>query len=317
MRKLSFLTLAAAATLCLASCEPEVFSMLIDVRQPSKSGINLAGKTMSVVYMDDLSGRDTVFNAMVAEGFAKALEEDYFGGEEAVNIYRMEKDMAGVYSSKDTLVNVAVRSGDDVVFLFDSPSFGDLTISEKSSVANASEPNLRKVTVKAPFKLDMYVYNTMGKDTVNTYRGSSSVNQQVLCKDEDTSEDVADALWASLGQMGETTGKRAADKFVSTWESESFYFYFYDYNDAWMKGVRAAYEYRWHDAIDAWMELLDSKNMARRAAAEYDIAQAFFLLGDYEMAQKWLDQSNKECRLPLNAQLQRNIINKKAAQQTK
>lgn len=313
MRKLSFLTLAAAATLCLASCEPEVFSMLIDVRQPSKSGIDLTGKTLSVVYMDDLSGRDTVFNAMIAEGFAKALEADYFGGQEAVNIFRMEKDMAGNYAAKDTLVNAAVRSGDDVIFLFDSPSFSELTISEKSAVTNAAEPGLQRVTVKVPFKLDMYIYNTMGVDTVNTYRGSSTLTQQVVCKQDDTKEDIEDALFASLGKSGESTGKRAADKFVSTWDSEIFYFYYYDYNDQWIKALNAVNEYRWHDAIEVWMEILNTNSLLKRASAEYDIAQAFFLLGDYDMAQKWLDQSNKDSKLPLNAQLQRRIVDKKAA----
>lgn len=310
MRKLSLFVLAVAATLCLASCEPEVFSMLVDMRQPSKSGLDLSGKTVSVVYLDDLSGRDTVFNAMVAEGFSKALEEDYFAGKEAINIYRMEKDMAGDYASKDTLVNAAVRSGDDVIFLFDSPSFGDLSISEKTAVANASEPDLRSVRVTAPFKLNMYVYNTMGEDTVKTYRGSSSIAQQVFCKQNDSAEDVEQALWGSLGQIGENTGKKSAGNFLSTWETESFYFYFYDYNDSWVKATQAAFEYRWHDAIDSWMELLDTKNLTKRAAAEYDIALAFYLLGDLNLSQAWLNRADEDSQLPLAPVLRRRIVNK-------
>ena len=311
MRKLSILTLAAAAVLAFASCEPQVFSMFIEMRKPSKSGLDLAGKTMSVVYMDDLSGRDTVFNAMVAQGFAQALEDDYFGGNEAVNVYRMEKDMAGNYASKDTLVNLVMQTGDDVVFLFDSPEFGKVTLGEKSKVANAEDSETMMLRASAPFKLNMYAYNTMGADTVRVFKGSSDFTQVVFCKLEDTDEDIEYSLWQGLGAVGESTGTKSSVNFVSTWEPESFSFYYFESPDAWLVGGQAAYEYKWHEAIDQWLSLLGTKSMVKRAAAEYNIASAFYLLGDYAMAEKWLDQSDTDNPMPLSAGLRKRINSQK------
>ena len=80
MKKLTILATVVAAVAALSSCEPEVFSMLVDMRGVPSSGLDLAGRSISVVYMDDLSGKDTVFNKNIAQGFAKAIEQDYFDG---------------------------------------------------------------------------------------------------------------------------------------------------------------------------------------------------------------------------------------------
>lgn len=311
MKKLSVLALAASACLAFASCEPAVFSMMLDMRKPSKSGIDLSGKTISVVYMDDLSGRDTVFNAMVAEGFAKALENDYFDGNEAINIYRMEKDMAGDYSSRDTLVNAAMMSGDDVIFLFDSPEFSAVDLSDRTEVTNQDDPQRNiMMTAKVPFRMSMYAYNTMGQDTVRVFHGSSTISQPVLCGRDESDEDVRYALWQDLGQAGERTGTRSAANFLSNWEASTHYFYYYEYGDKWMEASDAALECRWHDAIDAWIGLLDTRNLTKRAAAEYDIALAFYLLGDYRMSSAWLEQSLADCNLTLAGILRKELEKK-------
>jgi len=272
--------------------------MMVDMRQPSKSGIDLLGKTMSVVYMDDLSGRDTVFNAMVAEGFAKALEDDYFGGNEAVNIFKMEKDMAGNYAAKDTLVNAAMMSGDDVVFIFDSPEFSEIEIASENEV-------------KVPFKLNLYAYNTLGADTVRVFQGSTTLTQKIVRAPGESDEDVKENIWQNLSDAGLRTGARSAANFISAWETEARYFYFYDYGEKWLKASNAAMDYRWREAIDTWMSLLDTKNMSKRSAAEYDIALAFYMLGDYDLSAAWLDQSDRDCKLALSKYLRADLEKKK------
>lgn len=295
MKKYSLLFAAAAAAFVTA-CGPQAFVMDIELRQPSPSGIELAGKSMSVVYMDGLSGRDTLFTKGVAEGFAKGLESEYFGGEESVNIYRMAKDAGGVYSAKDTLVNLVMDSGDDVVFLVDSPDFGNISLSKRQIVAGKGADSTNLVYATLPFRLNYYVYDSMDKaDTVRIFRGSSSVRQPVFCRADDTDEFLKEKFWheKELFNHGEFVGRKSAASFVSDWKEESFVFLYYD-TAGWTKAATAAYEYRWHDAIEQWMKLLDTGNMEKRSCAEYNIASACYLLGDYELALKWLDQSDSD-----------------------
>lgn len=298
MKKLLYLVAAMAA---LCSCEPSVFNMLVERREPSVSGINLSGKTMSVVYMDDLSGKDTVFNAGFAQGFAQALEEDYFDGKEAVAVYRMEKDMAGNYADRDTLVGLAVESADDVVFLADSPEFGKISLGSRSGAT---------VMAQAPFQLRLYAYDTMElSDSVRVFAGSSKVGQNLSIGEDADEEQIEEKFYASLYDAGSSTGKAAAKKFLSNWSEEQFYFYYYD-SYSWDKASVAAYDYRWREAIDLWMALLENQNPLKRAALEYNIATAFYLLGDNELSAKWLDLSDKDNEMPLSSVLRRKLSKK-------
>ena len=55
----SLACIAATATCVLTSCDPQAFSMNIEMRYPSKSGIDLTGKSVAVVYLEDGAGKDT------------------------------------------------------------------------------------------------------------------------------------------------------------------------------------------------------------------------------------------------------------------
>ena len=53
------------SALALAACSPQTLTMSVDMRHPSKSGIDLSRKTISIVYMDD-GAVDTTFSNGVA-----------------------------------------------------------------------------------------------------------------------------------------------------------------------------------------------------------------------------------------------------------
>lgn len=74
MKRFSLACIAATATCVLTSCDPQAFSMNIEMRYPSKSGINLTGKSVAVVYLEDGAGKDSVFSRNMADSFAASLE---------------------------------------------------------------------------------------------------------------------------------------------------------------------------------------------------------------------------------------------------
>lgn len=307
MKHSSFLAASVAAALSLCSCQPEVVSMLVDMRKAPSLGIDINGKTVSVVYLDDLSGKDTVFNASVAKGFARALEEEYFGGGEAVAIYRMEKDMAGDYASRDSLVRMALDSGDDVVFAFDSPVYKGIVLESRRALAQNGD-SLDFVKAKLPFRLSLYAYDTLDpSDTVRTFSGSSSVTKEMVCPRTDTEEDILWKLSGELGEAGEKTGTRSAAGFLSGWTSKQVSFYNMPFPEDWVMATSCAFQCKWTKAIDLWTGMLDTGNLLRRAALEYNIANAMFLMGDRELAARWCDLSLKHANLPLALELRKRL----------
>ncbi|MBQ4286331.1 MAG: hypothetical protein II720_07680, partial [Bacteroidales bacterium] len=96
-----------------------------------------------------------------------------------------------------------------------------------------------------------------------------------------------------------------------TWKTEQYGFYYYENPTAWITAAQAAYDYRWHEAIKTWMTLLDTKNMEKRSYAEYNIATACYLMGDYPLAEKWLDRSAKDYSHSLISVLRKRINSRK------
>ena len=144
----------------LASCGPLSYTVGVELRQPSRSGLELSGKTLSVAYLDDGNPLDSTFIASVSEGFAQRLESEYFGGEPLIQIFNIDKVPGADYSSRDSVINVLMDTGTDVVFVFDSPVLGDVSLSAPQKVET---PVVRDssylVEASIPYSLRLYVYD--------------------------------------------------------------------------------------------------------------------------------------------------------------
>lgn len=258
------LLLSLCMGLGLVSCGPTYFSMGVDLRSPAKSGIALSGKNLSVSYIAEEG--DSLFLQSVAEGFATALEKDYFGGEPRIGIYRIDNPEGADYTCRDSMFNLLMDTGVDVAFLFKLQSVEK----PEDSVSNI------------PFGIGLYVYDGMNKsDSVQTFEGKSSLNQAV-----------------DISEQGLEVGRRSASSFVSSWTNKRFTFYYYDSNYKWSEAASLAADYKFREAMDIWMSLLDTGNLLRRSCAEFNIAAVCCISGDAELAKEWLDRSDADYRLP-------------------
>ncbi|MBR1406968.1 MAG: hypothetical protein IJ578_08580 [Bacteroidales bacterium] len=310
--KRSSILAAIALTLSLGACSPQTFTMNLETRLPSLSGFDLGGKSLSVVYLEE-AGKDTVFAKNLATGFAEALEKDYFGGRQAVGVYRMEKKSGADYASRDTLLNLVMDSGDDVIFLFDAPAFQDAVLGEQKTSSLQSPDSSRFVVASIPYSLRMYAYDSMNKaDTVRTFVGNGTFNQVIFGSEKTTDAQYRRHLWdntTNTAVQAADAGNRSAAKFKSVWKEEMFTFFYYD-SAVWTDAAESAYVFKWNTAVDKWMSLLNTKNYEKRAYAEYNLAVACFLMGDVELASRWLDQSDKDGKVYLSDNLRRKIAAK-------
>ncbi|MDT3366351.1 MAG: DUF6340 family protein [Bacteroidota bacterium] len=239
MKRIILLT--ALAGLLLTACGPQTYTKYMHVRQPSRSGMDLSKRTMSVVYLSDKDSLTEIASAKQANFLAANLEKDYFGGEEKVALYRLEKDPKGDYSQRDTLIRMVVGTGDDVVFLVDTPEQGH----------------------QAAY--NVYVLDSMsGSDEVKKFAGEN----------------------------------RIGDEFSPEWVLVNFDVLYFEAASRWDKATDYVEMDQWEDAMKVWMEIAsDSRNNLRRAAACYNTAIASWLLGEKELAIKWLDRADASYKL--------------------
>ena len=288
MKKLSWILVAALA---LAACSPQVYPLHLEVRQPSDAGLTLAGKTASIVYMDGTNSVDSLFDRHAASALASALEADYFGGEEVIGLSRIATpDSIGV----DLMHSLVMETGGDVIFLLSSalgePSLGKMTESKLQSVDSAFV-----CPASVPVSTNLYVYDSMGSDEVRKYKGSAVLNPAVYSNGMLTQDALKDLTLRSLLPEAEEVGLRISRRFQSNWSTESFSFYYFDdfSSENWFTPLQDAADGKFAKAIQGWEPLVKDGSLVKRACACFNMAQAFYLLGDYVIASRWLDEADK------------------------
>lgn len=296
-----------AAFLCMA-CSPATFNITLDMRAPSKTGLSLGGKNISVSYLAGAGKRDSLFASGIAEGFAGAIEEDYFGGNEVIDIYKVSREPVADYSRKDAMIGLLVEQGSDAAFLFEVLSMGDISVSSAQKTASpASADSSHYAVASAPFAIRLYVYDAMNPaDTVLIYNASSRAEATVRTNGRESSAVLHAKAEKAMADAGETIGRRSADIFLSTWEKTDFPIYYFE-SDEWFSAAKYASEYKWTEAMDKWISMLGTKNLLKKACLEYNLAAVNCILGYKDIALQWLDRSDSDYGLPESPALRRRI----------
>lgn len=296
------------ASVLLYACGPSRHAVHVEMRHPSKSGVDLAGKTLSVVYLEnDNLLSDNMLEGMT-DGFAYSLEQDYATGEGSVKIYRLPQKDGAVYSSKDSLINLLMETGSDVVFLFDTLQTGTLDIGGKTRVAvPASVDSSYLSTGSLPFSVRMYCYDSMDKrDKVHSFSGTSTAAPHAYSDGRENNAVLLTKAVASLPEVGFEAGRILAESFVSQWKHEQYSVVYFD-GQKWYDALDYVNQYYWKEAMDIWIGLLDTNDLLKRSCAAYNIALSCYMLGDYDLALKWLDRSDKDNKIPVSDALRKRI----------
>ena len=270
---------AAAAALSLTSCMPQAYTMYLQMRQPSDSGIDMDGKNMAIVYLEDGSSRDSLFNNCLADGLAKGLEKEYFDGEMAVDVCSI---ITGEdYSSKDSLVRLALDMDADVLFVIDRPEFTQTQSADKLQS-----------------RVILHAYDTMGKDEVKTLNATTNV--------------PSDITSTSFAKGAAKMGSAFSAKFINGWKEDSFTIVYYD-TEKWLNALSYADSLEWDKAAEIWLELAQTAaNPNVRSCAAYDMALACFMNREYDLSMEWLAESDRLAPISdLTPALRRKIVNMK------
>lgn len=299
--------MSLTAALMLVSCGPSKHAVHVEMRHPSKTGVSLAGKNVAVVYLEGDNAVSSEFCESMADGFAYTLEQDYGPGTQ-MSIFRMRSLEGADYSKKDSLFNILMDTGTDVVFLFDTVRFGTMTVGGPSRVSYPSSPDSSFVSNgNIPYTMKLYCYDGMNKeDRVQAFGGTAMARPEVYSSGKDDTTVATSKAWKALGIEGWDAGVKIADSFKSQWKHEQYSIVYYE-GEKWYAALEKAEQYDWKGAIDIWMDLLSTNDLMKRACAEYNISVACYMLGDYALAIEWLDLSDKENKLPLSDALRKRI----------
>ena len=308
MKRLSASLLVCVFMSAVLSCGPSQFAVHVEMRHPSKSGLDLCAKTMAVVYTEDEETLPTEFTSMLADGFAYSLEQEYGQPEGSVGIYSLPYNSSARYSAKDSLINILLDVGSDVVFLFDPAELGGLSTGATTRVPSAHSVDSSYVNEgRLPFSVKLYAYDSMNKeDKVFVFTGSSTVSPRVYSDGKDSREEIVSKFTGAICDEAWKAGKVVSESFASEWKHEQYSLLYFE-SDPWYKALILADRYEWKAAADIWMSLLSSRDIMKKACAEYNIAVSCYMLGDIPLAKKWLDLADSHNKVYLSDGLRKRI----------
>lgn len=303
-------TLIAISAVCLtlASCAPMKHAVHVEMRHPSRSGVDLAGKDISVVYLETDNTVANTFSEGMADGFAYTLEQDYGTGEGSVGIYRMRMSENGNYASRDSLFNILMDTGADVVFLFDTVRLGTIVIGGSTRVASPSSQDSSYVSrATMPYTMKLFCFDAMDqKEEVKAFGGTSVARPDIYSDGKRTSGELMKTAMKNIDSDGWNAGVLVADSFKSQWKHEQYSIVYYE-TEKWYDALVKAEQYDWKGAMEIWLGLLDTGDLMKRACAEFNISVACYMLGDYHLASEWLDRSNEDNKLPISDAMRKRI----------
>jgi len=298
--------LVLAALLLAAACSPQIYTLHLDVRQPSPSGLDLAGKSIAVVYMDSAFPADSLLDHTLASSLGGELGRDYFGNPDAVSLFHIPQADSVSLTLMRSLV---MDTGEDVVFLLDSHLDEPVTESNRENPGAHGVDSAFVCSFQIPLNTALYLYDSMGEDQLRRFGGSSVLRTAVFNNGIVPEENLKDLALTQAAGESDPMGLRIASRFVSNWKTEGFSFYYFeDYNsDRWEEGLEKLAGGQFAAAVDTWASFLKGNSAIQKACAAYNIGMAFYMMGDMEMATRWLDSAEKWENVTLASGLRKRI----------
>lgn len=254
-----------AALAC--ACTPQTFTMVVEQKKLSEVGIDLSGKSVSVVYLESGDARGDDFAGSFADGLAQGIEADFYDGERSIVVFSTPRDASGNYAAKDSLVRFIMETESDVVFLVDNPQ------------GNNSKT---------------YVYDSMNQ------------NDKVIRLEGDVRSVLAEKNDDMFKSSAQHCGLQLAKLFELEWILQPISVIYYD-SVRWVEAADYANDFQWQEAMKIWLELVKTDKLERASCAQYNLAVGCYMLGRYQLAKDWLELSNKTCPLSISRSLMEKI----------
>lgn len=308
MKRFARLVLTVGCLSILASCSPSIYTMPVQMRQPSDSGADLCGKSIAIAYVAG-ERTDSLFNASLSEGLALSLESEYFGGEQVIPIYTMPETGKSLYYARDTLRSLVMDTGRDFIFLLDKTEFGALDCGIPQPTGLEAPDSLYKISATLPLTLHLYTYDSFdARDTVMVYSAATSPKLWFYGNAEESEEELLSKTKASVTASAQNIGAKLGASFEMNWKTENFSLYFYE-TEKWLDALSFAYAFNWQKAIDIWTGFVGGGPL-KQACAAYDIATACYMLQQYDLALSWLDICDASASLTHSATLRKRVVSK-------
>ena len=284
------LTIVISVLLLAVACSPIPYYIAVDVKNNPKYDIDITGRNIAIVTVNDLGDRDSALVSEVGMGIAEKIESDKNLEKGTVPVFSVVSPYTKI-EEPGTLDMIAVQTSTDLIIAIDSLKVGEYDISDADKdnkvYSNGTFYNSTSVILPVKFKLSVYDFNSLSfvmKECVD-----DSLLWTMLSSEGPTTVVKATAKANStLPRVFKEMGNDFASRFSGQWDSEERMVVSYD-NEKWNRAYSLAANFKWYEAMNIWLELVQSSDPVKSACAAYNVAVASEMLEQYDIALEWLD----------------------------
>ena len=264
--------------IALGSCAPMPYYFNVDIRNQSELDYNINGKKVALFSVMPKGDKDSISATAIAIGAAKKIEEDNGYTKGTIPVYSLFSEETDL-SSYASIFKIAQGTSSDVLLFVK-----DLKLSSFS----VESPSLTGQLVILPFDAKYYIFD---KNKIKAIYNSEPTDSLIWSIISDAPVGVSLAInkaKTTLNKMFIDVGAEFASQVSTQWIPQERMLVLFD-SSKWMKARDLAMDFKWEEAMDIWMAEVKSSDVRKSAAAAYNIALACDILGDYDIADKWLD----------------------------
>lgn len=308
LKKINGISLAFIAIMWLvtgAGCAPQARYFNVDMREPSYIGLPLENRPVAVFSISPQSKSDSARMGNVAVGLAEKLEEDRSLSSGEVAVYSIPKvEFSGFGAATDTayISNLMLNSGAHVLVFVDNLRFAQYGVQK-----NPVNSNYDNVNIIIPYSVELNVYDAMADSLLFSKMERDSIYMQAISSVVEQDR-LGGVIADYLPQISHKIGIKLGGYLSQQWITCERMLISYEGEPAWETPYMLAQEFKWNDAVQAWMSLAGSNNPKRAAFAAYNVAVGCEMLEHFDLALRWIDFSLDKYRFHEAIELKQHIV---------
>ena len=146
--------------------------------------------------------------------------------------------------------------------------------------------------VYVPYSAKMDVYDAIADSVVFKATLKDTVYMSIIS--QVSSKDYSAIVEKQLPEVAKVVGESMGTLISEQWRTQERMLVNYPGNSNWERGVHLANDFKWKEAIEVWMPLVDNGNSRISAYAAYNVAVCCEMLGLYPLALQWAELSVKK-----------------------
>ncbi|MBR6465333.1 MAG: hypothetical protein IKS82_02740 [Bacteroidales bacterium] len=270
--------------LVLAGCgTPQAMLFNVDVLQPKKFTLAVDEQPVAVVatYKDKAS--DSTSSANLALGAARYIETGNALDEGSVGAFTIPEEEYTGAGDKEYMEGLMLATGSETLVIVRDIEMGDVEVSR-----TFDEISGMSIVGILPVKANMDVYDAIADTTIFSERISDNLKFHIPLDQNLTQQGISAFLSANDSLIVSAVGALLAKHISYQWIEEEWMLIDYPEESAWHNAYKDAMDFKWEEAIKAWMPLTEDKNSEKASYAAFNIAVACQMLGQTDLAIEWL-----------------------------